>query len=128
MNENAVRLFSIWYQPYTILSSAMASTPCSSIADSQNPFANSSPPTAAASAIQHVNIRTHMSMTLDYCDTNFSAWSAFFNATFRKFGIIDHVDGSVDAQSMCHTRFLRLKSDAHRMYAQDQVVIHTVRM
>jgi hypothetical protein len=30
--------------------------------------------------------------------------------------------------SWCHTRFLRPKPDAHRMYAQDQVVIHTVRM
>jgi hypothetical protein len=29
---------------------------------------------------------------------------------------------------LCHTRFLRPKSDAHRMYAQDQVVTHTVRM
>jgi hypothetical protein len=28
----------------------------------------------------------------------------------------------------CHIRFLRPKPDAHRMYAQDQVVIHTVRM
>jgi hypothetical protein len=28
----------------------------------------------------------------------------------------------------CHTRFLRPKPDAHRMYAQDQVGIHTVRM
>jgi hypothetical protein len=28
----------------------------------------------------------------------------------------------------CHTRLLRPKPDAHRMYAQDQVVIHTVRM
>jgi hypothetical protein len=28
----------------------------------------------------------------------------------------------------CHTRFLRPKPDAHRMYAQDQVVIHMVRM
>jgi hypothetical protein len=28
----------------------------------------------------------------------------------------------------CHTQFLRPKLDAHRMYAQDQVVIHTVRM
>jgi hypothetical protein len=28
----------------------------------------------------------------------------------------------------CHTRFLRPKPDAHRIYAQDQVVIHTVRM
>jgi hypothetical protein len=30
--------------------------------------------------------------------------------------------------SSCHTRFLRPKPDADRMYAQDQVVIHTVRM
>jgi Glu-tRNA(Gln) amidotransferase subunit E-like FAD-binding protein len=35
------------------------------------------------------------------------------------------LDGTVDT---CHTRFLRPKPDAHRMYAQDQVVIHTVRM
>jgi Glu-tRNA(Gln) amidotransferase subunit E-like FAD-binding protein len=28
----------------------------------------------------------------------------------------------------CHTQFLRPKPDAHRMYAQDQVVIHTTRM
>jgi hypothetical protein len=27
-----------------------------------------------------------------------------------------------------HTRFLRPKPDAHRMYVQDHVVIHTVRM
>jgi Glu-tRNA(Gln) amidotransferase subunit E-like FAD-binding protein len=33
-----------------------------------------------------------------------------------------------DALDVCHTRFLRPKPDAHRMYAQDQVVIHTVRM
>jgi hypothetical protein len=30
--------------------------------------------------------------------------------------------------SRCHTRFLRPKSVAYRMYAQDQFVIHTVRM
>jgi hypothetical protein len=34
-------------------------------------------------------------------------------------------DGEV---TFCHTRFLRPKPDAHHMYAQDQVVIHTVRM
>jgi hypothetical protein len=28
----------------------------------------------------------------------------------------------------CHTRFLRPKLDTHRMYAQDQVIIHMVRM
>jgi hypothetical protein len=31
-------------------------------------------------------------------------------------------------ETYCHTRFLRPKPDAHRMYAHDQVVIHTVRM
>jgi hypothetical protein len=30
--------------------------------------------------------------------------------------------------SQCHTRFLRPKPDAHRMYAKDQIVIHMVRM
>jgi hypothetical protein len=30
--------------------------------------------------------------------------------------------------TQCHTRFLRPKPDAHRMHAQDQFVIHTVRM
>jgi hypothetical protein len=34
----------------------------------------------------------------------------------------------VDYVIYCHTRFLRPKPDAHRMYAQDKVVIHTVRM
>jgi Glu-tRNA(Gln) amidotransferase subunit E-like FAD-binding protein len=33
-----------------------------------------------------------------------------------------------EAEEFYHTRFLRPKPDAHRMYAQDQVVIHTVRM
>jgi hypothetical protein len=28
----------------------------------------------------------------------------------------------------CHTWFLSLKPDAHRIYVQDQVVIHTARM
>jgi hypothetical protein len=37
------------------------------------------------------------------------------------------VFSKIDLRS-CHTRFLRPKPDAHRMYAQDQVVIHTVRM
>jgi hypothetical protein len=42
-----------------------------------------------------------------------------------------HKDGKTCMTLMtawCHTRFLRPKPDAHRMYAQDQVVIHTVRM
>jgi hypothetical protein len=39
-----------------------------------------------------------------------------------------HPGPSTHLLAQCHTRFLRPKPDAHRMYAQDQVVIHTVRM
>jgi hypothetical protein len=34
----------------------------------------------------------------------------------------------VVGDALCYTRFLRPKPDAHHMYAQDQVIIHTVRM
>jgi hypothetical protein len=74
----------------------MASSPASSIASSQNPFGNSPPTTVIISVMQHVNIYTHVSLTLNYGDTTFSAWSAFFDATFNKFGLIDHVNGTVD--------------------------------
>jgi hypothetical protein len=38
-------------------------------------------------------------ITLDYGD---STWSTFFDAIFCKFGLLDHVDGSVDVQTMWH--------------------------
>jgi hypothetical protein len=41
-------------------------------------------------------------ITLDYCNTTFYARSAFFDATFRKFGLVDHVDSTPDAQNMWH--------------------------
>jgi hypothetical protein len=80
----------------------MASSPASSIASSQNPFGDNPPTTVTLTAIQHVNIRTHVPITLDYGDTMFSAWSAFFDANLHKFGLIDHVDGTVNAQNMWH--------------------------
>jgi hypothetical protein len=49
-----------------------------------------------------VNIRAHVLIVLDFVENNFSIWSTFFDATFRKFGIFDHVDGSIDAQAMWH--------------------------
>jgi hypothetical protein len=52
--------------------------------------------------MKHVSIHNHVPITLDYNDSTFSAWSAFFDATFRKFGLLDHVDGTVDAQAMWH--------------------------
>jgi hypothetical protein len=49
-----------------------------------------------------VNIRTHVPITLDLVDSNFSSWCAFFNATFRKLDISDHINGTVDAAMMFH--------------------------
>jgi hypothetical protein len=81
----------------------MASSPASSTTSFMNPFANESTPLAIAiSAMKHVSIHNHVPITLDYNDSTFSAWSAFFDATFRKFGLLDHVDGTVDAQAMWH--------------------------
>jgi hypothetical protein len=39
-----------------------------------------------------------------------------------------YVSASDVEDDFCHTRFLRPILDANRMYAQDQVVIHTARM
>jgi hypothetical protein len=81
----------------------MASSPASSATSSLNPFADeSTPPAAAISALQHVSIRNHVPITLDYGNNTFSAWSTFFDATFRKFGLLDHVDDTVNAQAMWH--------------------------
>jgi hypothetical protein len=49
-----------------------------------------------------VNIHAHVPIVLDFAKNNFSMWSAFFDTTLRKFGIVDHVDGSIDAQAMWH--------------------------
>jgi hypothetical protein len=74
----------------------MASSPTSTVA-SQNPFADSS--TTGTSTLQHVNIRTHVTISLDYRDTTFSSWRTVFDTTFRKFGILDHIDSTIDAQA-----------------------------
>jgi hypothetical protein len=49
-----------------------------------------------------VNIHAHIPIILDFAENNFSMQSAFFDATFLKFGIVIHVDGSIDAQAMWH--------------------------
>jgi hypothetical protein len=49
----------------------MASTP--SATSSLNPFVDPVPSAVAASALQHVNIRTHVPINLDYGDATFSA-------------------------------------------------------
>ncbi|KAK1653738.1 hypothetical protein QYE76_071543 [Lolium multiflorum] len=77
--------------------------------DVSNPFADadgSGNPAAArpvsAATIQPINIRHHVSETLNFEESNFSTWQTFFNITFRKLGITDHINGLVDAQMMLH--------------------------
>jgi hypothetical protein len=77
--------------------------------DVSNPFADaagSGNPAAArpvsAATIQAINIRHHVSETLNFEESNFSTWQTFFNITFRKLGITDHINGRVDAQMMLH--------------------------
>jgi hypothetical protein len=81
----------------------MTSDPTSSIfgsVHSSNPFVDHPTPNPTpieAASIKHVRIRAHIPITLDFIENNFSMWSAFFDVTLRKFGIIDHGDGSIDA-------------------------------
>ncbi|KAM3313273.1 hypothetical protein ACQJBY_032725 [Aegilops geniculata] len=79
-----------------------ASTPNSSLASGSqpsNPFAASSvnPAAPSATTIQLINIRNHVTVILDFEESNFCIWQTFFNLTFRKLGLLDHIDGSVDA-------------------------------
>jgi hypothetical protein len=62
-----------------------------------NPFVAQLP--IAASTVQLVNIPSHVPDILDLKDSNYFAWSSFFELTFRKFSIFDHVDGTIDVQT-----------------------------
>uniref|UniRef100_A0ACD5WPQ1 Uncharacterized protein n=1 Tax=Avena sativa TaxID=4498 RepID=A0ACD5WPQ1_AVESA len=64
-----------------------------------NPFATSSSPvTLPAATIQLINIKQHVPVVLDLTQPNYSTWSTFFMVAFRKFGVQDHIDGTVDAR------------------------------
>jgi hypothetical protein len=65
-----------------------------------NPFHVAAPPLPiAASSIPLLNIKHHESEILELHDSNYASWSSLFELTFRKLGLVDHVDGSVDAQT-----------------------------
>jgi hypothetical protein len=86
----------------------MAHSPSSSSSGSApsahdlNPFHVPAPPAVAAPTIQMLNIRHHVPDVLDLHESNYSSWSSLFELTFRKLGLFDHVDGTVDAQTMLH--------------------------
>lgn len=48
-------------------------------------------PQPSAAVVQTVNIRSHVSVLLDFDDSNYSQWRSLFDSVLGKFGIEDHV-------------------------------------
>ena len=69
----------------------------SSSSSSTNPFAPQ-PVAISATTAQLINIKSHVYVILDLGGDNFGTWRTFFLIAFRKFGLMDHVDGTVDAR------------------------------
>jgi hypothetical protein len=54
----------------------------------------------SATTAQLINIKGHVPVTLNIGDSNFGTWHTFFKIAFRKFGLMNHVDGSMDSSLM----------------------------
>ena len=68
---------------------------------SSNPFAGPADPAPpAASTLVLLNIRNHVPVVLSSDDGNFRQWRNFFELTFQKFGLVNHIDDTVDAAAM----------------------------
>ena len=68
---------------------------------SSNPFAGPADPAPpAASTLVLLNIRNHVPVVLSSDDGNFRQWRNFFELTFQKFSLVNHIDGTVDAAAM----------------------------
>jgi hypothetical protein len=50
-----------------------------------------------ASTLVLLNIPNHVPVVLSADDGNFKQWHNFFKLTFQKFGLVNHIDGTVDA-------------------------------
>jgi hypothetical protein len=44
-----------------------------------------------------INIQAHVPVVLDMDESNFRQWRTFFDLTFKKFGLTNHIDGTLDA-------------------------------
>jgi len=79
----------------------MASPTGSGASHGSNPFGSTSEATPPkASTLTLLNIHNHVPVTLNMDDGNFRQWRSFFTLTFQKFGLVSHVDGTVDAAAM----------------------------
>jgi hypothetical protein len=47
-----------------------------------------------------LNIHSHVPVVLSADDDNFRQWRSYFDLTFKKFGLVNHIDGTVDAAAM----------------------------
>lgn len=72
----------------------------SSTSSGSNPFTVVAVVAITAAIAQLVNIKSHVPVMLDLGNSNFSTWRTFFLIAFRKFGILDHVDGTRLSQLM----------------------------
>jgi hypothetical protein len=83
-----------------IPSSSSSSSAASAADHDLNPFHVAAPPIpVAAPTIHMLNIRHHVPEVLDLQESNYSSWSSLFELTFRKLGLLDHVDDTVDAHA-----------------------------
>ncbi|KAL6661383.1 hypothetical protein ACP70R_000767 [Stipagrostis hirtigluma subsp. patula] len=73
----------------------MSARSSSSSSDFPNPFLPQPAP-IAASTVQLINIASHINIKLDLAEANYSAWRTLFILAFRKFGLMDHIDGTAD--------------------------------
>jgi hypothetical protein len=88
--------------PFTSPNGASSSDASGAAGHDVNPFHVAAPPMPmpiAASSIPLLNIKHHVPEILDLHDSNYASWSSLFELTFCKLGLLDHVDGSVDAQT-----------------------------
>ncbi|XP_062224693.1 uncharacterized protein LOC133923398 [Phragmites australis] len=77
--------------PFTSASASMATSPARSPAASDSPLDGVTLPPAPASVVQTINIRSHVPVTLDINDSNYSQWRCFFDSVLGKFGLTAHV-------------------------------------
>jgi hypothetical protein len=104
---NPRSFFSAAYPPVSMAHSPGTSSSSSSGASAAggdlNPFHVAAPALpVSASSIPLLNIRHHVPETLDLHGANYASWSSLFELTFRKLGLLDHADGTVDAQARLH--------------------------
>lgn len=65
---------------------------------SSNPFAMTDEPAPPkASTLVLLNIHSHVPIILTTDDGNFRQWRTFFELTIKKFGLLSHIDGTIDA-------------------------------